>query len=652
VQIVLKYLRKALRFKEGQELLSDIQALRETTREIDNLIERGAKLIPQQLQSIAEHLKWAFEGFVGRFETFHRRIERKLARRIMASIVRGRNSPISDFRVQFQPHRNMLSLALHTIILYAPHPQWLCNDYDLATNRGSRLVAREPRIGSTASLPYNSEDIGTIRQWVRADLCQAQQYSNDRFRRRHVARDYRAELIDFAREALRGGSILDSAQERSQHTIRAGRPSHSRIRNYSPNLGRSNSPDSCSGRDQSPPNNRSRYRTNLSPNRFHSRHNKGYYVCSPKRPIPPGRSRDSSSRRTDSSYPTRILDDELLRVIEDPESRRRSYQSYNNHKGSQKPLFEDQADTYVRNASEQHVQLHEVGSAATLPFDRGRSYFRPPSSVEVPSNFQDTDRDHSILIPEPPHRKQARVNSNSHRLHAHEARQNQKTCDRNRAEPSSSSSTDTDAVEIHRTRTHRSGSTINQGVDSGSTSSSTISRRIESNRSASKNRQNSPGYGVERRPVPATTSPQTAMGSHSREYPATPSSRSRSRARSTQSSEIDAHRAPVEQPREHVIATKPRASRAGSVARSFDSGYDEPRPPHRTANVIASKPPIAFYNARGRRSRSSSRSRQEGNKNRRSSSASRDSGIGLDEDLIRQHAFPTNSYIGVRYIHV
>jgi hypothetical protein len=365
--------------------------------------------------------------------------------------------------------------------------------------------------------------------------------------------------------------------------------------------GRSNSRDSRSCRNQSPPNNRSGHQTNLSPDRFHSSRNREYLVWTQK-----GESQDSSSRRTDPSYSTRMHNDEPPVVAKDPGSRGPSYHSHNYQKGSH---------TRARNPRESDVPSHGVGLTDALPFGRGQSSFQPTSSVVPPRYLQKNDRDHSMRMPEPPLANQARMNSNPKRL-------------RHKAKLIFPPLTNTDTIEIRGTRISQSDSIVKQGVDSGSTPSSTVPSRIESNECSSKHHRNSASYGAERHSVPATTSLSTTMGSLSHDYPA------------ARGPETDAHRGPLEQPRQPAIVTELSASLAGSVDWGFDSGYDETRHPHRIPNVnTASGPPIAFYNARGRRPRSNSRYGREGTKNSRSSSISKDSGISMDEDRIGRRAW-------------
>jgi hypothetical protein len=175
-------------------------------------------------------------------------------------------------------------------------------------------------------------------------------------------------------------------------------------------------------------------------------------------------------------------------VIEDPKSRGRPYHSHNHQQGSQKPSFKGLADTRTHNASKPHVQRRGVAWANPLPFDGDQSPFRPPSSVVAPRNFQETDREHSMRMLEPPLAKQAHMNSNSHRLRrAHQKIQNRNIDDSSWAKPVFSPSLNADTVEIRGTRTHQNGSIIEQNVDSGNTLSSTVSSRIESNGSANKN---------------------------------------------------------------------------------------------------------------------------------------------------------------------
>jgi len=118
---ILKLLPNVLTSEEGQELSSNIQKLLERIDEISTVLRRGTRLVPQRLQQIARKLLRRCERFLERIERFYKRLERNWVLRIMVSIVGGKQT-MSNFLIQLRPYRDMISLALHTIILYATLP--------------------------------------------------------------------------------------------------------------------------------------------------------------------------------------------------------------------------------------------------------------------------------------------------------------------------------------------------------------------------------------------------------------------------------------------------------------------------------------------------------------------------------------------------
>lgn len=86
--------------------------------QIEAVIGRGTRLVPERLREIALKLIRVCKRLTGRVEKFYGRLRRNWALRIMVSVVGGKDT-ISNFLIQLRPYLDMLSLALHTITLYA-----------------------------------------------------------------------------------------------------------------------------------------------------------------------------------------------------------------------------------------------------------------------------------------------------------------------------------------------------------------------------------------------------------------------------------------------------------------------------------------------------------------------------------------------------